>query len=89
MTNWRRLFCLPFNSIVVDDVDGDEINFSCNDTPYPQQAGMIQAEGDDVFDDNVDARSDISHSSRGSRGSTSREENETRLQQIKVNRPNC
>ena len=80
---------MPFNSIVVDDVDGDEINFSCNDTPYPQQAGMIQAEGDDVFDDNVDARSDISHSSRGSRGSTSREENETRLQQIKVNRPNC
>lgn len=38
----------------------------------------------EVFDDNADARSDISQCSRGSRGSTSREESESRLQQIKA-----
>ena len=41
-----------------------------------------------MFDDNADARSDISQCSRGSRGSTSREESETRLQQIKAS-PCC
>lgn len=40
----------------------------------------------DVFvdDNNADARSDVSHGSKSSRGSTSREESESRLQQIKV-----
>jgi len=56
-------------SIVVDDVDGDDTN-SCNE---PQ-------DGDEVFDDNA---SDVSHGSKGSRGSISREESESRLQQIK------
>lgn len=56
-------------SIVVDDVDGDDTN-SCNE---PQ-------DGDEVFDDNA---SDVSHGSKSSRGSISREESESRLQQIK------
>lgn len=56
-------------SIVVDDVDGDDTT-SCNE---PQ-------DGDEVFDDNA---SDVSHGSKGSRGSISREESESRLQQIK------
>ena len=60
-------------SIVVDDVDGDDTN-SCNE---PQ-------DGDEVFDDNA---SDVSHGSKGSRGSISREESESRLQQIKVISP--
>ena len=60
-------------SIVVDDVDGDDTT-SCNE---PQ-------DGDEVFDDNA---SDVSHGSKGSRGSISREESESRLQQIKVMPP--
>ena len=58
---------------MVDDVDGDDTN-SCNE---PQ-------DGDEVFDDNA---SDVSHGSKSSRGSISREESESRLQQIKVMLP--
>lgn len=46
-----------------------------------------ESSNNEVFDDNADARSDISQCSRGSRGSTSREESETRLQQIKASPP--
>ena len=72
-------------SIVVDDVDGDESNCSCN--PYLYPASPVCGDNEnEVFDDNADARSDISQCSKGSRGSTSREESETRLQQIKASR---
>ena len=54
-------------------MDGDDTN-SCNE---PQ-------DGDEVFDDNA---SDVSHGSKSSRGSISREESESRLQQIKVMLP--
>ena len=47
MTNWRRLFCLPFNSIVVDDVDGDEAGHSRDHDG-----------GDDDVDDDDDANGD-------------------------------
>ena len=53
-------------------------------TSQDGQNGGLQQESNEVFDDNADARSDISQCSRGSRGSTSREESETRLQQIKA-----
>lgn len=51
-----------------------------------QTSAEGQQESNEVFDDNADARSDISQCSRGSRGSSSREESETRLQQIKASR---
>ena len=64
----------------MDDVDGDDMN----SLHEPNQQGL--QDGDEVFDDNIDARSDVSHGSRSSRGSISREESENRLQQIKVRR---
>ncbi|XP_032799326.1 uncharacterized protein LOC116936259 [Daphnia magna] len=80
-------------SIVVDDVDGDCDNnggshYYSDSHHHHQfyiqhQTSSDGQESNEVFDDNADARSDISQCSRGSRGSTSREESETRLQQIK------
>ncbi|XP_046648610.1 uncharacterized protein LOC124338560 [Daphnia pulicaria] len=85
-------------SIVVDDVDGDCDNNSGGGQHYYSDShhhhqfyiqhqtsaeGQQESSNNEVFDDNADARSDISQCSRGSRGSTSREESETRLQQIK------
>lgn len=84
------------NSIVVDDVDGDCDNNGGTNSHYysdshhhhqfyiQHQTSSDGQENNEVFDDNADARSDISQCSRGSRGSTSREESETRLQQIKA-----
>ena len=83
-------FFLKFTacSIVVDDVDGDcDNNSSSSYSDSHHHQFYFQApdgQESEVFDDNADARSDISQCSRGSRGSTSREESESRLQQIKA-----
>lgn len=67
---------------------------SVNHLPHGQQLvffinspadGGLQMDNDVFGDDNADARSDVSYGSKSSRGSTSREESESRLQQIKVN----
>ncbi|XP_057377304.1 uncharacterized protein LOC130698637 [Daphnia carinata] len=92
-TNGERPKLQSCVSIVVDDVDGDCDNnggshYYSDSHHHHQfyiqhQTSSDGQENNEVFDDNADARSDISQCSRGSRGSTSREESESRLQQIK------
>lgn len=94
LTCTNSLTWSAINSIVVDDVDGDCDNnggshYYSDSHHHHQfyiqhQTSSDGQESNEVFDDNADARSDISQCSRGSRGSTSREESETRLQQIKA-----
>lgn len=89
MANFLVSFAWKLNSIVVDDVDGDGDNStgSYSDSHHHQfyfTSPAGDGQENEVFDDNADARSDISQCSKGSRGSTSREESESRLQQIKV-----